>query len=313
MVTPEGKEFCIDQQLLSSIRKIKNDPEKNYGYRKMTYALRLKGYVINRKKVYRLMKQADWLKNKAKPKGRTFATYRIVTPEGPLEVLEMDIKQVWVTEHRRHAYILTVIDTFTRAVLHWSVGYQMKRQQVKRAFEQVIMEYLQPYDQLSKGVHVELRNDNGPQFAARMIQEFFRENYINQVFTHPYTPQENGHVESFHNILSKRLSRQVFWSLAELENCLERFYRHYNEERLHGSIAYLWPMKFWDLWEEGKIIRIVKTNKKVIFKLAIPYYQVSGNESQREVSCLNLSPLDEDEDLNLNEVNGPESLLTTSV
>jgi transposase InsO family protein len=31
----------------------------------------------------------------------------------------------------------------------------------------------------------------------KLIQEFFKENYLNQVFTHPYTPQENGHIESF--------------------------------------------------------------------------------------------------------------------
>jgi hypothetical protein len=30
--------------------------------------------------------------------------------------------------------------------------------------------------------------------------EFFVENHLNQVFTHPYTTQENGHIESFHAI-----------------------------------------------------------------------------------------------------------------
>ena len=46
---------------------------------------------------------------------------------------------------------------------------------------------------------------------------FFAENHINQVFTHPYTPQENGHVESFHAILKSALGQQPFWSLQELE------------------------------------------------------------------------------------------------
>jgi transposase InsO family protein len=40
--------------------------------------------------------------------------------------------------------------------------------------------------------------------SAKLIQEFFKENYLNQVFTHPYTPQENGHIESFHAILAKK-------------------------------------------------------------------------------------------------------------
>lgn len=37
----------------------------------------------------------------------------------------------------------------------------------------------------------DIESHNGPQFGATQIREFFRENYINQVFTHPYTPQEN--------------------------------------------------------------------------------------------------------------------------
>lgn len=55
---------------------------------------------------------------------------------GKEQVLEMDIKYVWVTQARRHSYILTIIDTFTRFVLHgfianltpnYSGNYGMKR------------------------------------------------------------------------------------------------------------------------------------------------------------------------------------------
>lgn len=271
------------------------------------------GYLINHKKVYRLMQQAQLLKAKNKGNDKSYVRYRIVTPSAPLEVLEMDIKQVWITEHRRYAYILTILDTFTRAVLHWSLGYNMKRTQVKKAWEQVIEEHLQPADQLSKGVHVELRNDNGPQFGAKEIRDFFQDNYINQVFTHPYTPQENGHIESFHNILKEAIGKQVFWSLLELEDRLKVFYDKYNNMRLHASIAYLWPMEFWQLWNEGKIIRVEKGKNKVKFKLTIPYQMISGNGSQREVSCSNSIPLNEGENLQ-KEVNGPNtSTFTTSV
>jgi transposase InsO family protein len=56
-----------------------------------------------------------------------------------------------------------------------------------------------------------------------LIQEFFKENYLNQVFTHPYTPQENGHIKSFHAILAKKL-RLLIWSIDELEEVLTLFY-----------------------------------------------------------------------------------------
>lgn len=295
--TDEGIVSCSNKQVVEEIKEMQKDPDSDYGHRKMTIALMILGFIINHKKVYRLMKAAQLLKARQKGSDKDYVKYRVVNPTAPLEVLEMDIKQVWIVKDRRYAYILSIIDTFTRVVLHWSVGYHMKKTQVKQAWEQVIIEHLQPADQLSKGVHIELRNDNGPQFGATQVREFFQENYINQVFTHPYTPQENGHVESFHNILKSAFGKQVFWSFSELEERLEVFYEKYNNKRIHASIAYLWPMKFWQLWNEGKIDRMEKGKNKVKFTLNIPYHTLSGNGSLREVSCSNFHPLDEGENL----------------
>lgn len=306
-----------NEKVLEVIREVKKDPDTNYGYWRMYYYLIQNQYWINHKKVYRLMSQADLLSSKVRPMAaRNYVKYRMVNPERPLEVLEMDIKMVWVTQHRRHAYILTILDTFTRAVLYWRVGYIMKQQQVKQSWSYVIEHYLQAYDLLKKQLHVELRNDNGPQFCAKMIRDFLKENQIDQVFTHPYTPQENGHVESFHGILKQALGKQPFWSLTELENRLKVFYQKYNQERIHSSIAYLSPNTFWQCWQHDLIQRCDLGNKKVRFRLKIPYQQISGNESLREVLCSNDPNLNGEEHLNIlkEEVNGANtSILQPSV
>lgn len=307
--TTEKLEGCqkiikSNADVVHEIKDIQSDPDTDYGYRKMATALMLPGYLINHKKVYRLMKEAQLLKTKHKRQSKTYARYRIVTPKGPLEVIEMDIKYIWITQARRYAFVLTIIDTFTRAVLHWRVGFSMKSNDVKKAWEQVIVNHLQPADMLNKGVHVEIRNDNGPQFGSKIIQSFFKDNYLNQVFTHPYTPQENGHVESFHSILSRSLGSNNFWDIEQLIQRLTIFYEKYNNIRLHSSVANLPPRLFWEMWDKGLIIRKVYKNRKVRFFSKIPYYQLSGNESLREVPCLNRTALDEPSDLN-KKVNGP--------
>lgn len=299
-------------QVVEQIKTMQSDPDTDYGYRKMYYSLMQEGYFINHKKVNRLMKEHGLLKQRYKRTGKSYAKYRIVIPENPLEVLEMDIKYVWVVQARHHAFVLTIIDTFTRAALHWQVGFTMKATQVKAAWENVIVNYLQPADLLSRGVHVEIRNDNGPQFAAKIIQQFFKDNYLDQVFTHPYTPQENGHIESFHAILSNSIGKQSFWDMDELETRLEQFYGTYNNVRLHGSIANLPPALFWKLWEDKKISRAVKQNRKVKFRLKIPYQQLSGNGNQSGVPCLNFPAPDEQESLS-KKVNGPKTLKQPSV
>ena len=225
------------------------------------------------------------LKERNKRSEKTYAKYRIVTPQGPLRLIEMDIKYVWVTQAGRYAFVLTIIDTFTRFVLNYQVGFTMKNTQVRHAWNQVIEQYLQARDLLREQINIEVRNDNGPQFCAKIIQEYFQQNHLNQVFTHPYTPQENGHVESFHAILSSALNKE-YWDLQDLEERLKVFYHKYNEVRLHGSIANLPPKLFWDLWEQGKITRNELKNKKVKFTLNIPYQDISGNRKLREVPCL---------------------------
>ena len=294
-------------RVVEQIVRMQSEPETDYGYRRMYFALMLLGYYINHKKVYRLMKENNLLKERYKRNEKAYARYRIVIPDGPLEMFEMDIKYIWVTQARRHAFVLTVIDTFTRAVLHWQLGFTMKSAQVKRAWEYIIVNYLQAADLLSKGVHIEIRNDNGPQFASKLIREFFKHNYLNQVFTHPYTPQENGHIESFHSILSKTLGNQPFWDMDELENRLKDFYHKYNNVRLHGSIANLPPAVFWKLWNGQKITRKKLNNKKVKFTLKIPYQQLSGDGNLKGVPCLNNYPFDTVDYLH-KEVYGPETL-----
>ncbi len=251
-------EVVADKQVIEEIEQIKSDSLSNYGYRKMSYQLMLLGYFINHKKVYRLMRENNLLQTKRRSVSKNYVRYRSVIPNQPLEVLEMDIKFVWIEEYKRHAYVLNIIDTFSRYILHWQVGYQMKSEDVKKAWESVINNHLQEENTLERGLRIEVRNDNGPQFSSKMIRDFFKENYLHQVFTHPYTPQENGHVESFHKILSDALAGRLFWSLDDLEADLNHFYDKYNNFRLHSSIANLAPKVFWELWKKGVIERSVK-------------------------------------------------------
>jgi len=284
-----------NSEIVIIIKEIHANPDTKYGYIKMSYALKTKGYIINKKKVYRLMKEHQLLGKKYTNKTKTYAKYRKVLPDRPLHILEMDIKFVWVEQSRKHAYILTIIDTFTRMTLYYTVALSIRKKEVKQAWEHIIKDHLQPNDCLNGPVNIEIRNDNDKRFSAKLVQEFFKENHLNQVFTHPYTPQENGHIESFHAILSNHLKPYVFWSLEELEQNLVLFYEQYNNTRIHGSIAYTSPRIFWDLWNLNMIEKTVnKQQRKIKFKLKIPYHnikQYTGN-NEPEGSSLPYSEYD---------------------
>ena len=283
-----------NNEVVDHIKLINSEPEIDYGYQKMTKALQINGYDINHKKVYRLMKENQLLHTKVKKKNKKYVKYRRVCPQGPLELIEMDIKFVWIESARQHGFILTVLDVFSRQVLGWVAAMSITRHTVKRVWKKIIVDHLQANDMLSKGVQIEVRNDNDKRFSAKMVQDFFKSNYLDQVFTHPYTPQENGHIESFHAILGRSLDKFTFNTIDDVNIHLHLFYDRYNNTRLHSSIAKLPPNIFRIQWEKGNIIRCIDTkSRKVKFKLRIPYrdIQISDNENPEEASCLNLYSL----------------------
>jgi putative transposase len=209
-----------------------------------------------------------------------------VSPKRPLEVLEMDIKFQWITEKQCYAFIPTVIDCFTRKALYWTVAHPIKQAQIKAVWEQIIIQELQPAGLLERELTLELRNDNDTRFAAKKVQAYFAENHINQVFTHPYTLQENGHIKSFHAILGRSLEIKEYQTINDLEKQLEHFYYIYNNVRLHGSLSHLNPNSFIKLWKHDMIL--VKPHKKIKHKynieLKIPHYQIKLNGEFRNLS-----------------------------
>lgn len=264
-------------KVVERVVTLKLDPDHANHYRLLTKTLCLEGFYINHKKLYRLMYEHLLLEDRQKGTKKKYVQYWRAVPTQPLEILEMDIKYAWVYEKRKYAFVLTVIDTFTRYVLHWDVGFSMKSLQVKQVWEYIIAEYIQPIRGKSAEVEIEVRSDNGKQFSSKEIIEFFEENELTKVFTHPYTPEENGHVESFHKKLGKSLKDERYASLGGLEQRLAKFYITYNNYRSHGSIKGLPPAIFWALYQMNEVETTIDEEKrKMKVELKVAYQDILG-------------------------------------
>lgn len=283
------KEEVSNLEVVEWIKRRLKDPLNTEGYQRMTGALQLSGFYINAKKVYRLMRKYQLLRKVRQREGRNYVRYRILCPATPLRLIEMDIKSVWIAGKRRYAYVLTILDVFTRVVLCWRVGLHMKQEAVQAAWQELIETHLEVEHMHAWKIDIEVRNDNGPQFSSKKMQQFLKDNYFLQTFTHPYTPQENGHVESFHAILGDQLQGKVFVDLAGMEDMLDVFYVHYNQHRIHGSTLNLPPQLFWNQWKAGNIERTVidEKKRKVKFRLKIGRQNILNNKEPEPVGIRN--------------------------
>lgn len=194
--------YVSECEVLVSVKEILSHEFIDCGYRLMTSYLKKDGYVINHKKLYRIMKEAGMLKAENRinrsGSGRKFVKFRKVKTTRPMECLEMDIKMVWIPSVGKNAYLLSMIDVHTRRILKVYFSYSIKQKDLINFLSSMFEEYQHP-DQ------VVIRSDNGSQFIAKSVREYLSMIGVEQEFTHIATPEENAHIEAYHGILKKEV------------------------------------------------------------------------------------------------------------
>jgi transposase InsO family protein len=74
------------------------------------------------------------------------------------------------------------------------------------------------------------------------VREWLTKVGVKTLFIEPGSPWENGYCESFNGRLrDELLAREQFDTLLEAKVLIERWRRHYNTVRPHGSLGYRPP------------------------------------------------------------------------
>jgi putative transposase len=232
--------WVSNEEVVTRIRQLLDTEFNGFGYEYMTHELK-KQYLINKKKVYRLMREHNLLLGKIiRPTGkREFVQFRRIEATKPLEYLCWDIKYIWVHGERRNYYLLTVIDVYSRKIVDWL--FQGSVRQID------LINLLRRVNSTHELKGVIIRNDNGSQFIAHSVRNFLKAAEAKQEFTHVATPQENSYIEAFHSILEREvIERHEFGSYYDAKETLHRFFAHYNCKRLHRSIGFITPQQKWE-------------------------------------------------------------------
>jgi putative transposase len=235
-------DYVPDSKVVEDIKSLLSEEFVDYGYLKTTVYLRDEmDYVINPKKVYRLMKENNLLyvsRSGTKCGKRQWVKQLVPDPETEFTYLEFDIKYIYIQGKRRNAQVLTVLDVFSRWNLAHTIKWNIRQQDVVALFDTIFESYSLP-------LYFYVRNDNGSQFVAELVQEYFRGRKVVQEFTKPATPQQNAHIESYHSIMERAVCRRYeFDSLVQAVETLDRFKKFYNYRRIHSGVEYRSPYRF---------------------------------------------------------------------
>jgi putative transposase len=211
-----------------------------YGYDMINDELRKTGFLINKKKTYRLMDENHLLMGKViRSKGkRKWVTYRRINAVKAMEYLCLDIKYVWVQGEGRWYYLLSIMDVFSRKILTYLFQKSVRKMDVINLFRMLHLRFN------LKGVII--RNDNGSQFIANLVREFLMKLEAQQEFTHVATPEENAYIEAFHSILDRELIQRIeFTSFYDAKNHIVQYMEWYNDRRRHKEIGRITPNQKW--------------------------------------------------------------------
>jgi putative transposase len=209
-----------------------------YGSRRMTVWLRRLGYVVNRKRVQRLMSlmglEAMYPKPHLSHGVSTHEKYPYLLAE--LEVMRPN--QVWATDityirmRAGFVYLVAIMDWFSRYVLSWQLSNTLEVSFCLEALEGA----------LAHGRPEIFNSDQGSQFTSQEFTSRLKQAAVR------ISMDSKGRV--YDNIFVERLWRSVkyeevylkdYVTVPEVIEGLRDYFQFYNHERPHQALRYLTP------------------------------------------------------------------------
>jgi putative transposase len=236
-----------DQALIVRMEQICLDFPR-YGYRRVTKQLQREGWIINHKKVARIMREKRWSCRPRKRKwiSTTDSNHNFRVYPNLIQDRSVDgINQLWVADITYihllvcFVYLAVILDVYSRKAIGYALSRNLDTQLTLSALKMAI-------DQRNPPPGCIHHSDRGVQYASKdYIKEL--EFYQFQIsMSRKGNPYDNAFAESFLKTLK---SEEVhLWEYRTMEDAQRRIPYFiedvYNHKRLHSAIGYCPPSEF---------------------------------------------------------------------
>ena len=211
----------------------------------MYLRLRREGWEVNRKRVYRIYRDAGLAVRRRKRKRiGLFERKPLPKPTAANLSWSMDFVADGLIGGRR-LRCLTIVDDCTRECLAIEVDTSITGLRV-----QGVLERLADTRGLPKSITV----DNGPEFDGQVLDKWAYRSSVHLSFIRPGKPNENAYIESFNGkFRDECLNEQWFISLAHARRVIEAWRIEYNTEQPLSSLGNLTPEEFAQTTGENEV------------------------------------------------------------
>ncbi|WP_247932455.1 IS3 family transposase [Streptococcus mitis] len=239
-----------NHDIKDEIQAIFTEHKGNYGYRRMTLELRNRGFVVNHKKVQRLMKILG-LSARIRRK-RKYSSYqgeigkkadnliqRQFEASNPMEKCYTDVTEFAIPASSQKLYLSPVLDGFNSEIIAYNLSTSPNLIQVKDMLEQTFTE--EYYE------NTILHSDQGWQYQHDFYHHFLEDKGIQPSMSRKGNSPDNGMMESFFGILKSEMFygyEKTFKSLNQLEQAIVDYIDYYNNKRIKVKLKGLSPVQY---------------------------------------------------------------------
>ena len=239
-----------DQELKAEIQSIFIEHKGNYGYRRIHLELRNRGYLVNQKRVQRLMKVLN-LQAKMRQK-RKYSSHkgdvgkkvdnliqRQFEAAKPMEKCYTDVTEFAILNSTQKLYLSPVLDGFNSEIIAFNLSCSPNLEQVKTMLEQAFTE--KHYE------NTILHSDQGWQYQHDSYHRFLESKGIQASMSRKGNSPDNGMIESFFGILKSEMFygyEKSFQSLKQLEQAIVDYIDYYNNKRIKVKLKGLSPVQY---------------------------------------------------------------------
>jgi putative transposase len=218
-----------------------------YGYRRVHRELMRRGWVVNHKRVLRLMRMDNLLcVRRRKFIFTTDSKHGLhIYPNLAKDMVLTDIHQLWVADityirlEVEFVYLAVLLDAFSRRCIGWALQRSLEAALVLEALRMALKQR-RPRPGL---VH---HSDRGVQYACQDYTDELDEYGIRISMSRRGNVWDNAMAESFIKTLKyEEVYRMEYRDLAEAKASIKEFLEKiYNRKRLHSALGYRPPREF---------------------------------------------------------------------